>query len=212
MLNVHCTFRCHIARGCVASVQWPNDDMPGMFINYSPMILSLVISNKHFESQNIIQIDWRLSRDTVVVPGLMWLMASGQLHGMIDIIPNNTVLQIDTWSHDDVIKRKHFPHYWPCVRGIHRSPVNSPHKGQWHGALVFSLICTWINSSVNHWEAGYLRRHRALHDVIVMDVVWVTEPIWDIKTLVTWGISCSCRSGVTASRLQRQLVNMDVVL
>ena len=23
------------------------------------------------------------------------------------------------------------------------SPVNSPHKGQWHGALMFSLICVW---------------------------------------------------------------------
>ena len=30
--------------------------------------------------------------------------------------------------HDDVIKWKHFPHYWPFVRGIHRSPVNSHTK------------------------------------------------------------------------------------
>ena len=28
--------------------------------------------------------------------------------------------------HDDVIKWKHFPRYWPFVRGIHWSPVNSP--------------------------------------------------------------------------------------
>ena len=35
-----------------------------------------------------------------------------------------------TCYHDDVIKWKHFPRYWPFVRGIHRSPVNSPHKGQ----------------------------------------------------------------------------------
>ena len=35
--------------------------------------------------------------------------------------------------YDDVIKSKHFPRYWPFVRGIHRSPVNSPHKGQWRG-------------------------------------------------------------------------------
>ena len=42
-------------------------------------------------------------------------------------------------QHDDVIKWKHFPRYWPIVRGIHRSTVNSPHKGQWHGALIFSL-------------------------------------------------------------------------
>ena len=39
--------------------------------------------------------------------------------------------------HDNVIKWKHFPRYWPFVRGIHRSPVNSPHKGQWRGALMF---------------------------------------------------------------------------
>ena len=45
--------------------------------------------------------------------------------------------------HDDVIKWKHFCRYWPFVQGIHRSPVNSPHKGQWCGALMFSLICTW---------------------------------------------------------------------
>ena len=44
-------------------------------------------------------------------------------------------------SHDDVIKYKHFPRYWPFVRGIHRLSVDSPHKGQWRGALMFSLIC-----------------------------------------------------------------------
>ena len=56
--------------------------------------------------------------------------------------------------HNDVIKWKHFPRYWPFVRGIHRSPVNSPHKGQWRGALMFSLICDWINGWVNNREAG----------------------------------------------------------
>ena len=65
-------------------------------------------------------------------------------------------------SHDDVIKWKHFPRYWPFVRGIHRSPVNSPHKGQWRGALIFSLICIWINGWVNNREAGDLRRYRAI--------------------------------------------------
>ena len=62
--------------------------------------------------------------------------------------------------HDDVIKWKHFPRYWPFVRGIHRPPVNSPHKGQWRGALKFSFICSWINCWVNNYEAGVLRRHR----------------------------------------------------
>ena len=53
---------------------------------------------------------------------------------------------------------KHFPRYWPIVWGIHRSPLNSPHKGQWRGALMFSLICAWINGWVNNGEAGDLRR------------------------------------------------------
>ena len=62
-------------------------------------------------------------------------------------------------THDDVIKWNHFPRYWPFVRGIHRSPVNSPHKGQWRRVLIFSLICAWINGWVNSREAGDLRRH-----------------------------------------------------
>ena len=71
-------------------------------------------------------------------------------------------------KHDDVIKWKQFPRYWSFVRGIYRSPVNSPHKGQWRGALMFSLICVWINGWVNNREAGDLRRHRAHYDVSVM--------------------------------------------
>ena len=70
--------------------------------------------------------------------------------------------------HDDVIKWKHFPRYWSFVRGIHRSPVNSPHKGQWRGALMFSLICAQINSWVNNGETGDLGRNRAHYDVTVM--------------------------------------------
>ena len=34
---------------------------------------------------------------------------------------------------------EYFPRYGSFVRGIHRSPVNSPHKGQWDGALMFSV-------------------------------------------------------------------------
>ena len=71
-------------------------------------------------------------------------------------------------SHDDVIKWKDFPRNWPFLRGIHRSPVNSPHKGQWRGALMFTLICARINGWVNTREAGDLRRYRTHYDVIVM--------------------------------------------
>ena len=43
-----------------------------------------------------------------------------------------------------------------------------PRKGQWRGALMFSVICAWINSWANNREAGDLRRHQAHYDVIVM--------------------------------------------
>ena len=46
------------------------------------------------------------------------------------------------------------------------SSVNSPHNGQWRGALMFSLICAWIIGWVNNREAGDLRRHRAHYVVI----------------------------------------------
>ena len=82
--------------------------------------------------------------------------------------------------HDDVIKWKNFLRYWPFVRGIHRSPVNSPHKGQWRGALMFSVICAWINDWVNNREAGDLRSHRAHYDVIVMyNWLWIMVP-WPV--------------------------------
>ena len=66
------------------------------------------------------------------------------------------VIIISLWmiSYDDVIKWKHFPRYLPFVRGIHWSLVNSPHKGQWRGALMFSLICAlnkWLSKQSWGW-------------------------------------------------------------
>ena len=66
-----------------------------------------------------------------------------------------------------------FSCYWPFVRGIHPSPVNSPRKGQWRGALMFSLIYAWTNIWVNNRDAGHLRRHRAHYGVIVM-CYWIS--------------------------------------
>ena len=86
--------------------------------------------------------------------------------------------------HDDVIKWKHFPRNWPFVREIHRSPVNFPHKGQWRGALMFSLIYAWINDWVNNREAGDLRRQHGHYDVIVMIIYKARSP----KRLKTWNV------------------------
>ena len=72
-------------------------------------------------------------------------------------------------QHDDVIKWEHFLHYWPFVRGIHRSPLDSPHKGQWCWALMFSLICARTNGWTNNRDPGGLRHHRTHYDISVMN-------------------------------------------
>ena len=48
------------------------------------------------------------------------------------------------------------------------SPVNSPHKGQWRGDLMFALICARINGWVNNGETVDLRRRRAHYYVTVI--------------------------------------------
>ena len=52
----------------------------------------------------------------------------------------------------DFIKWKHFSRYWSFCAGIHRSPVNSPHKGQWRGALIFS---SHLNKRLNKQSWGW---------------------------------------------------------
>ena len=54
---------------------------------------------------------------------------------------------------------------------------NSPHKDQWHGALMFSLMCVWINSWVNNRKAGDVRRYSAHYDVseILMGISVMTR-------------------------------------
>ena len=66
------------------------------------------------------------------------------------------------------IKWKHFPCYWPFVSGTHWSLVDSPHKGQWCGALIFPLICAWINSRANNQDTGDFGCHCTHYDVTVI--------------------------------------------
>ena len=76
-------------------------------------------------------------------------------------------------DHDDVIKWKYFPRYWPFVWGIHRSPVNSPHTK----ASGVELRCfLWSAPETNGWintrDAGDLRRRCAHNDVTLMHWNW----------------------------------------
>ena len=73
------------------------------------------------------------------------------------------------WRH----QMETYPRYCPFVRWIHRSLVNFPHKGQWRGALMFSLICAWTNGWINNRDAGDLKRHRDHYDVTVMMEVFI---------------------------------------
>ena len=105
-----------------------------------------------------------LSGQSRSVPSL--LISWRHNHGILTDCAGGT----EACHHDDVMEWKHFPRYWPFVQGIHRPPVNSPHKGQWRGTLMFSLICvswcwwfeTQSRSSWRHCNArmdfNYLRR------------------------------------------------------
>ena len=84
--------------------------------------------------------------------------------------------------------------------GLPRWPVNSPHKGQWRGALLFSLISAWMNDWVNNREAGHFRRRDAHYDVTVMVPSCLLDTHNNLiflyysgspKHCVTWTSSCS---------------------
>ena len=118
-----------------------------------------------------------------LISGLLFVISSKSKHpcvttysAVIDNLPrplaqaNGKKLSRGIWAitHDDVIKWKHFWRCWPFVPGIHWSTVKSPHKGQWHRALIFSLISAWINGWVNNREAGHFRCHCTHYNVVVM--------------------------------------------
>ena len=115
-----------------------------------------------------------------------------EVHGGMNIRLDQFVLS----HHNDVIKWKHFPSYWSFVPGIHQSLVNSLHKGQWRAALMFSLICAWINSWVNNREAGDFRCHHIHYDITVMNWLrWRMSPAWYQALTYTTPIWTYCQRG-----------------
>ena len=111
------------------------------------VIIKWTLRNKQHFNQNIkLLIHVNASENSVCL--MVAILSTGRWVKMTDLkfdLNLQGTIELMLVDHDDVIKWKHFPRYWPFVRGIHRSPVNSPHKGQWRGALMFSLICAWIN-------------------------------------------------------------------
>ena len=62
------------------------------------------------------------------------------------------------WRH----QMERFSRYWLFVRGIHRSPVNSPHKGQWRGALIFFYLHLNKRLSKHLWSRWFETPSRSL--------------------------------------------------
>ena len=126
------------------------------------------------------------------------------------VLFENTRLKNTWWRH----QLETFSALLAIMRGIHRSPVNSPHKDQWCGALMFSLICVWINGWVNNREAGNLRRYRAYYDVSLTNFSviqihqcatgsWISMVLPEIKSVFSkkiilcyWTGGCKLETGL----------------
>ena len=103
------------------------------------------------------------------------LLPTSQLHHTYRIMsymyhgPESNIGQVG-YIHDDVSKWKHVSRYWPFVRRIHRSTVNSLHKGQWRGAFMFLIV----------WPAPV----QTVEQTIEMPV------IWDVIELIMKSLLC----------------------
>ena len=96
----------------------------------------------------------------------IWYVWSTSVYFTLAHVSNASLLCI-WWRH----QMETFSVLLAICAGNSPVPVNSPHKGQWRRALVFSLICAWINGWIHNCEASDLRRHRAHYDVIV--TIWI---------------------------------------
>ena len=110
-------------------------------------------------------ISWHASRIKPATISLPHILHSGVICGTFTVSNVKDYLSnlatIMTSSNGNIFRRG----YWPIMRGSCGSPVNSPHKGLWRGALMFSLIC---GGGANNRDAGDLKCHRDYYDVTVM--------------------------------------------
>ena len=118
------------------------------------------------------------------------------------------------------------------VRRIDRSPVNSPHKGQWRGKCfrlmtsswhMHKTICARINAWVNNRKAGDFTRHRAHYYVIFIcnltavvncNVVVFSGTVWcdlaDITVKTNPNLICSkCYSALF--KLSDKVIIHDII-
>ena len=145
-----------ISNTIVLGMPWFATNVSDMFV---PLYLHFTVAFK-FECSHLINYPFIMTQVACVLKtNRFWIMACS---------PYGTKPLCKTRAHDDVIKWKHSPRCWPFVRGIHRSPVNSP-----HGTSDTELWCfLWFAPEKNSWvynrQTGDLRRHLTRNDVNVM--------------------------------------------
>ena len=119
------------------------------------------------------------------------------LCGMMSEMVNSTISDVVQLGRHVWCGRSHYSwhHQMEAISALlaicaGNSPVTSPNKGQWRGALMFSLICTWINGWVNNREVGDLRCHcvhyevtAILHNHIFFYPLWFTPIYWWLARL-----------------------------
>ena len=123
-------------------------------------------------------------------------------HNVPAVLPEMTLIAktriFDSYTHSWWRHQKEiFSALLALCAGIDRSPVNSPHKGQWRGALILFLMGAWIHGWVNNREDADLRRHRAHHDVTgcnkrkaIVEIESLLYPLilWNLMQSPLWQI------------------------
>ena len=147
----------------------------------------------HFSNDVLlaIQIRWEICIAVLQSPTIRWLQIFAYIYYMKlrrCCRDKNFYCEQFGWKQNDIYSCELYPSrqhtyisWWRHQMGTffallafceENSTVKSPHKGQWRGALVFSLIYAWTNGWVNNRDAGDLRRHRAHYDATVAIQGW----------------------------------------
>ena len=153
--------------------------VPSHYLNQCCLIITWITRNK---------LQWDLNQNTKLL--IHENAFEVVIREMVAICPGKDELIALHWpektsfkmAHDDVIKWKHFPRYWPFVWGIHRSPVNSLHKGQWRGALMFCFDLRpnkWLSKQSWGWWFEMLSRPLWRHrNVLRCQEIWWNFPVY----------------------------------
>ena len=149
---------------------------------------------KHFWENNLFGYTYQICIFMMVMKlnKLLWIFQNNHVHSknsVYNYLFTNYISRINPYPqavfcrdlHDDITIWKRFSHMMASPNGnisplltlwegIHRSPMDSPHDGQWRGALMFSLTWPWTNGWANNRYGGDLRYHCAHYDVTLMRI------------------------------------------